>query len=270
MKFLVTGANGFLANNLIKKLIESNCSVTSVSRNDFDLTNTSEVNSFFRDKYFDVVLNCAVSGGRRTIQDSSDTVYLNLRMFLNILINKNKYGKLINFGSGAELDRNFEIIGNNNFLDVVPEDYYGFSKNVIARLIQNESNISNLRIYNVFSQNESDGRFISTSISNYRNQRPIIINQDKFMDFIYFEDFYRILQNVINNKICVKEIDCVYSEKYKLSDVANIINNLDSHKVEIKIINKNIGKSYCGKNSLNEKDYVGLEFGIRKIYEEML
>jgi nucleoside-diphosphate-sugar epimerase len=270
MNFLVTGANGFLANNLIKKLKENNHNVTSISRKDFDLSDTSSVNNFFQDKYFDFVIHCAVSGGRRLSQDSADIVYLNLKMLLNILINKNQFGKFITFGSGAELDRNLQINGTHNFSDVLPEDFYGFSKNVIARLIYQESNAYNLRIFNVFDSNESDGRFIKTCLHNYINNKPIIINQDKYMDFIYFEDFYTILNKFIYNEIDTKVIDCVYDVKYKLSNIAEIVNNLGDHKVDIVILNKNQGNNYCGKNSLNNSQFYGLEMGIKKIYEELL
>jgi GDP-L-fucose synthase len=267
MNILITGGNGFLAKNIHNKLVENHINVTSITRQDnFDLRDTRSTSAFLKDKYFDAVLHCAILGGKRLVQDPVDIVNDNIRMAANILINKNHFGKIINFGSGAELDRALNINDTSSFQNVLPEDYYGFSKNIISRLFLSESNTYNLRIYNVFSANESQHRMISSNIKNYINKKPIIIHQDKYMDFTYFDDFYNILVAVLTNNTNLKEIDCVYSKKFKLTDIAEIINSLDDHKVEVVIEKSELGKSYCGKNNLENIDFVGLEKGIKKVY----
>lgn len=271
MKVLITGGNGFLAKNISKKLIDSNINVTSITRkNDFDLRNTFETSKFFENKYFDVVLHCAISGGRRLKEDSIDILDDNLRMALNLIKNRNHYSKLINFGSGAELDRSNSIYQETNVHDAVPEDYYGFSKNVISRLFLNEIDAVNLRIFNVFSAFESEGRMISTSIRNYINNKPITIHQDRYMDFIYFDDFFEILKHVLDKQTDLKEIDCVYNEKYKLTDIASVINKLSDYKTEVILENAKIGNSYCGISKLQNLNFIGLEKSIRKIHSILL
>jgi nucleoside-diphosphate-sugar epimerase len=271
MNILITGANGFLAQNISKKLIENNLSVTSISRkNNFDLRNTTEVSKFFENKYFDVVLHCAISGGSRLKEDTADIVNDNVKMALNLIKNKSHFGKIINFGSGAELDRSFNLHDSVSVYDVVPEDYYGFSKNIISRLFLNESNSINLRIFNVFSAIESQGRMISTNIKNYINKKPIVIHQDRYMDFIYFDDFFTILMHVLNNDTNLQEINCVYNKKYMLSDIASFINKLDHYKVEVIIESSDIGNSYCGINKLQDLDFIGLEKSITKVHNILL
>jgi GDP-L-fucose synthase len=270
MNILITGGNGFLAKNIHNKLVENHINVTSITRQDnFDLRDTRSTSAFLKDKYFDAVLHCAILGGKRLVQDPVDIVNDNIRMAANILINKNHFGKIINFGSGAELDRALNINDTSSFQNVLPEDYYGFSKNIISRLFLSESNTYNLRIYNVFSANESQHRMISSNIKNYINKKPIIINQDKYMDFTYFDDFYNILIAVLTNKTKLKEIDCVYDKKFKLTDIAEIINSLDDHKVNVVIEKSGLGKSYCGKNNLQNIDFIGLEAGIKKAYKDL-
>jgi hypothetical protein len=64
-----------------------------------------------------------------------------------------------------------------------------------------------------------------------------------------------------------------YIKKYKLSDIANIINELSSHKVDINIENKISELNYTGNgeklNSLNLK-LKGLELGIKECYHNSL
>jgi hypothetical protein len=64
-----------------------------------------------------------------------------------------------------------------------------------------------------------------------------------------------------------------YVKKYKLSDIANIINQLSTHKVNINIENKLFGLSYTGNGmqlnslGLNLKD---IEFGIKECYNKLV
>ncbi len=271
MKILITGGNGFIASNLKNKL--SDHEITSISRTDFDLRNPEETNIFFKDKKFDVVLHTAVIGGNRLVEDSKDCVYDNSIMTINLIRNMKSWTRLIHFGSGAELDRSKDIQGNtNNIFNRIPIDAYGLSKNIICRMMYGYENVYNLRIFNVFAENEADRRMIKTNIKNYIVGKPIIIHQDKFMDFFHIDDFEKIVRLYLDGQYLPKEIDCVYKDKTKLSDVAKIINNLSDKKVPIIINSSEMGKSYCGhyEDLCNTLEYKGLENSIRNVYESLL
>lgn len=269
MKILLTGSNGFLGSNILQAFEEYY--ITAITRNDLDLCNTEETDLFFKDKKFDVVLHTAIVGVNRLVEDPKDCVYDNSIMALNLLRNMKSWNKLIHFGSGAELDRSKEIDKVINYSTRIPEDAYGLSKNIICRLFSSYENIYNLRIFNVFAKNELDRRMIIGNVRNYINGEPIVIHQDKLMDFFYMDDFNKILELYINGSMLPKEIDCVYQNKVMLSDIANIINNLSDKKVPVQILNPEIGNSYCGHfnpitNTLNLK---GLKQGIYEIYKSM-
>lgn len=268
MKILLTGSNGYLAKNLAKYF--SKYELTCVSRKDFDLRDTAAVNSFFKGKYFDVVIHCAILGGNRLIDDSKDIVYDNVRLAMNLMLNSRSFGKIIHFGSGAELDRSKNISKSNcSLFKELPEDPYGFSKNIIARLLSNYDNTYNLRIFNVFAEDEAERRMIKGNILNYINKKDIIIHQDREMDFMYIDDFIKVIDKYVNNELIIREFDCIYEKKYKLSDIANLINNLSEYKVDIKIIEKNLGNSYSGWYSNSGIDFIGLEGGLKRVYESL-
>jgi len=229
MNILITGGNGYIAKSLYKGL--KNYNITSITRKDFDLTDREATNKWFRNKYFDVVIHTAIVGGSRLKEDNSDTFYRNIQMFYNLLNNKHCFGKLINFGSGAELG--------------IPNNPYGLSKNIISRIIDNEDNFYNIRIYGVFNENELDTRFIKSNIKRYINREPIEIHQDKLMDFFYMEDLITLVKYFINEDNLPKNIDCSYGINNSLSDIAHIINNLSDYKVEINI-KKDKGIDYIG------------------------
>ena len=267
---LITGSDGYIARNIKLKLKNSN--ITLTNRNNLNLLCSEEVDKFFKNKYFDIVLHTAVAGGSRLISDNQECFYKNCVMHFNLLKNKNNFGKYISFGSGAELDREKDINESTNYLDRFPVDPYGMSKNLIARSCENFNNFFNIRIFNVFNENELSSRMIKNNILKYINNQNMIIHQDRYMDFMYFDDFMKIVNHYIHNENCKKTINCSYESKYLLSDITKIINNLDFHKVEIDIEKKGLGNSYIGKYELNEYEFnmEGLESGIKKCYEYYL
>ena len=258
MNILITGGNGYIAKSLSFKLDN----VTSVTRKDFDLTDRDATNKWFKDKYFDVLIHTAVKGGSRLIKDDGNVCYQNIQMFYNLLNNKHCFGKLINFGSGAELG--------------IPNNPYGLSKNIISRIIDNEDNLYNIRIYGVFDENELDTRFIKNNINNYINRKPIQIHQNKLMDFFYMGDLIKLVEHYIDEKHSLtsgsniplpKHIDCSYPYRYSLDKIANMINNLSDYKVEIEIGLP--GHDYIGSYTHIITDYIGLEQGIKETYKKV-
>ena len=267
---LITGSNGYIARNIASRL--KNCEVTLTNRTNLNPINTEEVDNFFKDKYFDVVLHTAIKGGTRLAPDENEIVYQNCLMHFNFLKNQDRYGKYISFGSGAEFDRATDIDEYSVFEKSLPKDAYGMSKWFIANSGNYHQKFYNIRIFNIFNEDELPSRMIKGNIFRYKNKENMIIHQDKYMDFMYFDDFMQIINFYIENKDCPKSINCCYKEKYLLSDIANIINNLSDHKVNIEIQNESLGNSYIGKFEL--EDYSinvnNLENGIEACYDYYL
>ncbi len=62
---------------------------------------------------------------------------------------------MIHFGSGAEFDRNNHIncFEEDRVFDSMPEDFYGLSKNMIARkIVKHKTNIYNFRLFGCFGK----------------------------------------------------------------------------------------------------------------------
>jgi GDP-L-fucose synthase len=253
MNILITGANGYIGKSLYNAL-KDKYNVTAITRNECDLISPSLVNSYFSDKWFDVILHCAVKGGSRLHKDDWDVMNTNLIMYYNLLTNKDHFNKFIHFGSGAEL--------------YMKDEPYGYSKDVIRKSISIKDNFYNLRIFGVFDENELDTRFIKANIKRYINKDSMIIHQNRLMDFIYMPDLVKIVEYYINNDGS-KEIDCIYNESLTLEKITRIINKLEEYKVDIEIVNKGADRPYIGTFSNLGIEFIGLEQGIKEVYNKL-
>lgn len=254
MKILITGGNGYVAQS-IYDVLKNEHDVALITRQDFDLTDTKSTNQWFQDKHFDLLIHTAVVGGNRLNPEDESIIKSNLQMWRNLLYNQSSFAQLIQFGSGAEL--------------YAKDTPYGLSKSVIAESIKTKSNFTNIRIFAVFDKNELDRRFIKANIQRYINKESIIIHQDKYMDFLYMDDLISIIKFSILHPT-VNLINCCYQEKYKLSDIANIINSLSTYKVPIKIHSEELAPPYTGAYADLGINFIGLEEGIKKVYQHLL
>ena len=253
MKILITGSNGYIAKSLIESLSSEHL-IICLSRAEADLASLVELNKFF-DKHpiFDAVIHTAITGGRRTKSEDSETIDQNIKMYYNLLENRNSFCRFISFGSGAEL--------------LALNTPYGISKRLIAESMKDKDKFTNIRIFGCFDHNEADNRFIKGNIIRYINKEPIQIYENKQMDFFFMEDLVSVVKYCLAQENPPKEINCSYKEKHSLHQIAEIINKLGNYNVLISS-NNSSGKDYIGEFNL-PVPYIGLEKGIRSVYDKL-
>ena len=155
----------------------------------------------------------------------------------------------------------------------IPTDYYGLSKYIIAkRIVDANTNIVNRRVFAVFDEYEKESRFIKSCIKNYIAKQPMEITQNMMLDFFYIEDLGHLvnIEAILGNNF--KDVNMVYTKKYSLLDVANIINTLKSYKVDIIIKKDGMANSYTGNSRILQREgicLIGLERGIELTYENI-
>lgn len=199
MRVVVFGSNGFIGSNLLR-----GTDWQGVPRQHLDLTIQQDVDTFFENQKFDVVIHCAVIGGSRLRVDLGDVCYNNLLMFENVVRHMNKIGKLIYFSSGAAKRGD------------PPTDPYGFSKWLIDKRIQTILNAYSLRIWGCYGPGEPSTRFSAAC----KRDGHVVIQKDRYFDFINIEDVKWFVQKYARDG-GDKECDLVYQgPKLKLSEWA--------------------------------------------------
>jgi dTDP-4-dehydrorhamnose reductase len=251
---LLTGGNGYLAKSLHSAL-KSKYNIISVTRNDFDMTDGNAMREWFQGRSFDAVVHTAIVGGSRLRSETSSMLEQNLLMHYNLMANKGRFSRFIEFGSGAEI--------------FAPETPYGLSKRVIANSIRETPDWHNIRIFGVFDENELSTRFIKASILRYLNKEPIQIHTDRIMDFFYMKDLVSVVDKYLTEKDPPKEVNCSYRDKHTLSEIAAQINELGHHRVEINI--EQAGMSfYCGQELKLDVPLIGFYQGLKNTYDAIL
>jgi GDP-L-fucose synthase len=275
MKILITGGNGNIA-KMIKRNLSNYYEIDNPSRQELNILNSNEIENYLNAKSYDILIHTAIVGGRRTKEENGDVTHNNLLMLENLLLFSNKFKMIINFDSGAIYDRSTNILNRKEEeLLTVPTDYYGFSKYMIYKTSLQHNNMYNFRIFNIFHTNEEPDRFIKACFLSKQNNKPVTIFEDKYFDFVYEDDFVKIVKYYIDNcrgqEVLEKTLNICYNEKYRLSDIAKLIIENESTDL-IKIMNSELKKNYSGDGSKLNK--LGLSLlGLREslhLYENII
>ena len=99
---LILGSTGFIGRNL-KEWFEKKKQYTVLcpNRKELDLLDENMADSFLAAHKIDVVFNCAIFSPKSEMEEL-EVIEKDLRMFLNLEKNKDKFGKMFYFGSGAD------------------------------------------------------------------------------------------------------------------------------------------------------------------------
>ena len=159
--------------------------------------------------------------------------------------------------SQKEIENKFIVERKEEELLTIPYDYYGFSKYVIYQRSLNYNHFYNLRIFNIFHEQEEPDRFIKSCFLAKNNNTSVTIFEDKFFDFVYEDDFIKIInfyfENLDNSSVLEKTINICYKEKYQLSDIAKLIIN---NEKQITILKENSSSNYSGNGDKLENPVI--------------
>lgn len=214
MRIAILGANGYLGGYLLEHLIHNHY-VIPVTRDTLDLTDYNAVDKWLGTAYPDVIINCAISGGGKNVNDINySDVQRDMAIFLNFY-NNPAVKKYINIGSGAEFDKRTSITNANerDILHSKPLESYGFTKNTIARMILKRQNFFTLRLFGCFDTSEPNIRLFK----KFKRDGKITIN-NKFFDYISARDFATIVEHYCTSTDLYKDLNCVYTEKVMLAE----------------------------------------------------
>lgn len=230
MKILVLGSNGFIGKSLVKHL-SPRYQIVSANRENINLLNHEDVSEFLEKEQFDIIIGAAVSHtDPNTLIDTRN----NLGLFMPFFENSHRFGKFLNFGSGAEFDTatNIDNFRETSLFQNLPNDSYAFASNIKSRLCYLKSNFYTFRIFNCFGGGEKPTRIFPRFIQSKSIFR---ITNDRYFDYFSIQDLCYVVDHFISNNINYKDINLTYREKYKISEVLKMFKNYHNIKTAIEI-----------------------------------
>lgn len=230
MKILITGAGGWLGRYLTTALAPEH-DVVAADRQALDVANAAQVAQHFKTVSYDAVVHCAAAGRYTPAVEDWNIVNNNLAGTINLMVHQHSFGRLINIGTGAEFDiaQHIDCVDEDEIFHRNPSQSYGLSKNIIARCLSNYPNFYTLRLFGCFDPGEDSTRLMKKFHSVVAAGQEFKL-QDRPFDMISAEDFATVVRSVLAGEIVDNNLNCVYAEKHRLSDILKLY--CDSHALD--------------------------------------
>ncbi|MFZ2950551.1 MAG: NAD(P)-dependent oxidoreductase [Desulfuromonadaceae bacterium] len=262
MRIFLTGGSGFIGKNIIELLGERYDILAPGSR-ELDLSDEVAVEDYFRKNEIDIVVHSAVRPGHRNAKDPSNQLYLNTRMFFNIIRNSDRFKRLISLGSGAVYDvrNNIAKVKEDYFDTHVPADEHGFSKYIIAKHMEKLDYAVKLRVFGVFGKYEDYTiRFITNAICKAICDLPITIRQNRRFDYLYIDDLMPVLEHFIHKPAIFSAYNVTPDKAVDLYTIAGMVRARSGKELPIIVSEPGMGPEYSGDNGRLRAEIPGLDF----------
>lgn len=262
-KILLTGGNGFIGKNILASFLGDKYEIIAPRSFELNLIDTKCVDEYFRGKEFDAVIHSATKPGHRNAKDLTNLFESNLKMFENLVKHKDKYGKFLNFGSGAIYNTSKDITNANEEqrYDSMGDKDHDKCKFIIAQKIDELDNFVDLNIFGIFGKYEDwEIRFISNAICKTLFDLPITLRQNRRFSYLFVEDLMPILEFFIENNMQHKSYNIVPDEKTTLLDIAQLAKKISAKDIAINVANQGWGLDYTGNNSRLKKEMLNIRF----------
>ena len=116
-----------------------------------------------------------------------------------------------------------------------PTKPYGLSKWIIERRIELIERAHFLRIWGCYGPGEAPTRFSAVC----KTQRHVVIDQDRYFDFIDVRDVKQVVRDYIEGRNSQKNVNLIYPEKRLLSQWAEFFGATSE------ILEPGLAKPYC-------------------------
>lgn len=172
MKYLITGASGFIGKHIVARLWQQGCEVECMRHS---LSTPSSLEA-------DIIIHLAAYGNHSIQQDIAGIMSVNVVSLIKILnaLNKHPYQKFYNISSSS--------------VTLPVKTFYSISKqagedicNLYAAMYDKQ--IVNIRPYSVYGPGEAAHRFIPTVIRALQTGDQIQLDEYATHDWIFVEDF---------------------------------------------------------------------------------
>lgn len=294
MNVLITGGNGFLGFNLIKKLLSEGHKLFVFSKDTSNLNSIMDQIQFgyghtkdlvsFKDNIIlfspDIIIHCGWSGGNSYIElNDLKQVYDNIEPgieFLKLLNQLPKKPKFIGFGSILEYGK--YSTPANELQKENPIDLYGLSKLTFKNYSKMICDLWEIdwvwiRPSYIYGPYDIKTRLVPSLIDKFLKGEDVTLDEcNKKIDYLYIDDFITLTYKLITSSYTGVYNICS-GKTYNLKEMIDIIYSLSNSNSRINFdpsLNRKFASSYiCGDNNkiittLNHLPQIDIKTGLLK------
>jgi nucleoside-diphosphate-sugar epimerase len=254
MNILVTGANSFIAKNLIEVLTSDQITLFQRSKNDLPLHNNYSIVEY--DLYYpkkstrnlrfipDIALLFAWNGTRGSQRDRFFLQFLNYYFSKRLILELIRIGTKRFFLAGSQAEYNISIF-DKHF------SWYGYFKsltvNWLATKAKNHYDLVYIegRFFSLYGFGDYNNSLISYIILKMLRDETVLVGCcENLWNYLYIEDAVSAIKKLIYNKDSFGIYDIASNRSLKLKDYIETIRVILGSESEIK---------YCSISSSNSK-----------------
>ena len=261
-KILLTGGNGFIGKNIQESFLSQQYDLVAPRSFELDLSDTSAVDAYFKKHSFDTVIHAAVKPGHRNAKDPTNLFYTNMRMFENLARNADKFGKLINLGSGAiyDISADNRMVTEEEIGLRCGKDEHSFCKYVMHKRLETLPKAVDLNIFGIFGKYEDwQIRFISNAICKTLFGLAITLRQNRRFSYLYVNDLMPVLEYFIEHDAKYKSYNVTPDEETELLQAGQtVLDTAGGGKIRVAAVG--YGLNYSGSNARLRAEMPSLRF----------
>lgn len=273
VEILLTGGTGFVGRS-IKPILESHgFRVTAPRRAELNVIDEDSVNSYLKNNKFDILIHCAQISplNNPELDKAENMLEYTLRGFYNIMQYSSHFDKVFYTGSGAEYNKQFDIISakEEDIGKHIPHDAYGFAKYIMNQYARTSSNVYNFRLFGIYGPTDCKGKFIRDAIDCCLENRAVTIRQNCMFDYLYVDDLGHILAHFIEHEPQYHDYNICSGKRVSLLEIAKEVSSLMNNHLNPVIAKEGWNREYTGSNErliseFPQFKFTSLEAGITK------
>lgn len=272
MKILLTGGSGFIG-RAFRRAWADKFDLYAPTHAELDLLDAEAVESCLRANNFDLVLHTANTNNVVHWEREGHQLDYNLRMFCNLERCSDLFGKLYYFGSGAEYDMRHYIpaMQEEYFGTYIPDDPYGFSKYLMAKLTGCSDNIYDFRLFGVYGPGEEwRRRFLSNMIYQALNKSEMKMDRNMMFDYLYINDLLAAVEGILTATPRHHHYNLCAGRVVSLRTLAELVRDETGTEAEIVMNGTDWKPEYSGDNcrfvwEFGEIPFTPMEESIRQM-----
>ena len=262
-KILLTGGNGFIGKNIQGSFLAEKYDIAAPRSYELNLADTQAVDDFFAKHEFDAVIHAATKPGHRNAKDPTNLFYTNVRMFENLARHTDRFGRMINLGSGAVYDiaADNRLVREEEIGRRMGKDDHSFCKYVVHKRIEKIPQMVDLNIFGIFGKYEDwEIRFISNAICKTLFDLPVTLRQNRRFSYLYVDDLMPALDYFIEHPAQFSSYNVTPEGETELLQAAQTVLRVSGKNLPITVGKEGYGLNYSGNNERLKAEIPGLTF----------